>query len=407
MRATGTESCEDMTDRAAFLFSRTQGLGGSDMGSLLSQVLPVEYGCQRNLWARLSGIPEDEAGAETEPMLLGTLCEPFIRRAYSDKMGRRVEVFGLKKHDTVTALQYHDDGIIYPAIDDKRTTPGTLEVKALGRQMMYKVNETGLPLDYVIQLQNGLSTHKHEWGAFAVSVREDILPVIALELAAQVASDPMPKLPRRIKIIQFEVERDEEIIGAIETEAPRFWATIGNESKSPPRLEPDDPRCGRCPRKVWCQGKALMDSVEPEHGIVRRPDLAALVEEYRTNIAILNECKELVGETEKKFKEALGSVPAVKVPVPSESGIEWKNVIYRLRGGANRVDGRAMAITYDQIRRAAIEAKLPGADLTPPSSEFEKVGAPSRPLLLSSLLPKKPKKKGEVPEVDSPEESTE
>lgn len=389
-------------ERNIFLESRRHGIGGSDLGSLLSGILPVEYGCQRNLWYRLSGVATDETDVETEPMMLGTISEDFIRRAYSDQKGRRVEVFGLKKHETVASLQYHDDGIIYPAVDDKRTTPGTLEVKAVGRQMMYKMNESGIILDYLLQLLGGVAAHGHEWGAFAVAVREDILPLIAIEQAAQIAGVPMPKLPRKFKITQFEVERDEEIIGAIETEAPRFWATIGDESKMPPRLEPEDPRCGRCVRKIHCQGKALMDSVEPEHGIPRRPDLINLVDEYRTNKALLKDIEELVAATEAKFKEALGSTPAVKVPVAGD----WKNVIYRIRKGAERVDGRAMAITYDQIRRAAIEAGVAGAELTPPSSEYEKKGAPSRPLLLASLLPKEKKKKGEVPEVDSADDDS-
>ena len=387
-------------EREIFLESRRHGIGGSDLGSLLSGIIPVEYGCQRSLWARLSGVPTDDPDVETEPMALGNICENPIRRAYSDQTGWRVEVFGLKKHESVASLQYHDDGIIYPAVDDKRSAPGTLEVKAVGRQMMYKMNESGIIIDYLLQVMGGIAAHGHDWGAFAVGVREDILPLIAIEQAAQIAGVPMPKLPRRFKITHFEVERDEEIIGAIESEAPRFWATIGDESKAPPRLEPEDPRCGRCPRAIWCQGKALMESVEPEQGIPRRPELGRLVEEYRTNKALLKDAEELVAATEAKFKEALGGVAAVQVPV--DRG--WKNVIYRIRAGGTRVDGRAMAISYDQIRRAAIEAGVAGAELTPPSSDYEKKIAPSRPLLLASLLAKEKKKKGEVPEVDSVED---
>lgn len=381
-------------ERVAFLLSRQHGIGGSDIGSLLSNVVDVEYGCERNLWARLSGVPSDNPDVETEPMTLGTICEPFIRRAYSDLTGRQVEQFGLKKHGSIASLQYHDDGIIKPAPGDARKTDGVLEVKGLGREMMAKVSESGLPADYVYQVQSGMASHGLEWGAFAVGVREDLLPLIAIELTALLAGEPMPKLPRRPKIVHFEVERNEDIITAIEDKAPKFWATIGIEAKAPPRMAPDDPRCGRCVRKIWCQGAALMDSIGEEHGIPSRPDLMPLVEEYQTNSALLLQCEELVKETEDKFKLALGAIPAVKVLI----GDKWKNIIYRLRKGSRRVDGAGMAVQYDALRRAAIAAAVPGADGTPPSSEFEKDGAPSRPLRLSALLPKKPKKKGEVSE---------
>jgi hypothetical protein len=387
-------------ERTIFLESRKRGVGGSDTASLLSNQIQVEYGCERNLWARLSNVPADNPDVETEPMSLGNVCEPYVRRAYSDKTGRRVEQFGLKKHDTVESLQYHDDGLIYPAPDDVRKSNGVLEIKAVGREMMRKINEDGLVIDYVLQAEAGAAAHDLDWSSFAVGMREDLLPLIAIEQAAIIAGQPMPKLPRRPKILHFDLDANPDTRKAIEEYAPKFWATIGDESKSPPRLDPDDHRCQRCVRKNWCQGKALMESVQPENNIPRRGDLAPLVEEYRTNIAILKEVEELVEATEKKWKEALGPVTAVKVQVEDD----WKNVIWRIRKGAERVDGRAMAVVYDQIRRAAIAAGLAGADLTPPSSEFEKQGAPSRPLLLSSLLPKKPKKKGEVPEVDGPDE---
>lgn len=385
-----------MVNREAFLLSRTKGIGGSDIGSLLSNVVDVEYGCERNLWARLSGIPSDNPDVETEPMTLGNVCEPFIRRAYSDLTGRQVEQFGLKKHGSVASLQYHDDGIINPAPGDARKTNGVLEVKGLGHEMMAKVNESGLPIDYICQTNAGMASHGLDWGAFAVGVRENILPLIAIELTALLAGEPIPKLPRRPKIVHFEVERNEDIITAIEDKAPKFWATIGIESKAPPRIAPDDPRCGRCVRKIWCQGAALMDSVGEEHGIPSRPDLMPLVEEYQTNSALLLQCEELVKETEEKFKLALGPIPAVKVLI----GDKWKNIVYRLRKGSRRVDGTAMAVQYDALRRTAIAAAVPGADAMPLSSGFEKAGAPSRPLLLNALLPKKVKAKGEVSEVD-------
>jgi hypothetical protein len=288
------------------------------------------------------------------------------------------------------------DRIIHPAPDDQRLDDGVLEIKAVGREMMRKIQEDGLPFDYVCQLNHGILCHGLEWGAFAVAVREDLLPIVAIDLAAQITGEAIPRLPRRAKILHFDMERSPEICDLIEEYGPKFWATIGDESKAPRRLEPEDPRCYRCSRRNWCQGAAIMEGIGPEPRVVQRPDLALLAEEYRTNAALLEQCEELVGETEKKFKAALGTTTAARVPVDGE----WKNVIYRLRKGAERVDGRAMAVQYDATRRAAIAAGVPGAELIPPSSKFTKIGMVSRPLLLSALLPKKPKGKGEVPETD-------
>ncbi len=139
-----------------------------------------------------------------------------------------------------------------------------------------------------------------------------------------------------------------------------------------------------------------MEGIQTEHGVPERRDLDLLIQEYRDRSALLEEATDLVNETQRKFKTALDKTTAVKVNIEGK----WKNIIYRIRKGAERVDGKRMAAQYDALRRAAIEAKVPGAELVPPSGQFINVGMPSRPLLLSSVLPKKEKKPGEVPETD-------
>ena len=383
-------------EQAEFLDSRRHGIGGSDLGSLLSNQIPVEYGCERRLWYRLSEYPQDGPENATEPILLGNILEQTVRDAYQDQTGNRVEVVGLKKHDTIECLQYHDDGIIHPGPDSDRKTPGVLEVKSIGREMMAKVNASGLCTDYVCQLAGGQGAHRLEWGEFALGMREDLLPLVAIELSAKLAGHPIPELPRRPKIVHFQMDRQTEIIRLIEDYAPKFWSTLKNEAKIPPRMEPEDPRCGRCAYKIRCQGTAVMEGIQPEDAIPQRRDLDALVQEYRERSALLEEATELVKETQNKFRTSLDKATAVKVEVEGK----WKNIIYRLRRGGERVDGKRMAAAYDALRRAAIDAGVVGAELTPASDRFMSKGMPSRPLLLSGLLPKKEKKPGEVPEMD-------
>lgn len=387
-------------EQSEFMASRMEGIGGSDIGSLLSSQIEVEYGCERRLWYRLSGYPADGAENQTEPMLLGNILEDSIRRAYSDRTGRRVDQVGLKKHPTISCLQYHDDGLIHPGHDDPRSTNGVLEVKAVGREMMAKVNERGLPIDYICQLAGGQASHSLEWGEFAVGTREDLLPLVAIELSARLSGQPIPEIPRQPKIVHFEMERQTAIIELIENYAPKFWLTLKDESKIPPRLEPESPRCGRCQYQNSCQGAAVMAGIEPELSIPRRNDLNPLINEYQTRSALLEEATALVKETQDKFRAELGATTAVKVQIDGK----WKNILYRLTKGRQSIDGPRLAAQYDALRRAAIDAGLIGAELTPPSGTFMSNGMPFRTLRLSSVLPKKENKKGEVSETEDSDE---
>jgi hypothetical protein len=398
------EVTDPTQSRADFIASRQLGIGGSDLGSLLSDHLPVEYGCARKLWYRLSGYPPDSHEDATEPMLLGSLLEKYILRAYSSHTGRKVTQVGLQRHPTVPCLQYHDDGIADPAVDDSPAVKRVVECKGIGREMMAKVNSSGLVPDYIYQGQGGMAAHGLEVCDYAVGQREDLLPLVAIELTARIEGDPIPTLPRRPKLVTFPVERSPEIIGLIEDYAPKFWDTLRNEQKMPPRLDYQDTRCSRCRYRVTCQGQAIMEGVQPETSIPTRTDLSPLIQRYRNAVAIQSEAEELVTGIEDEFRQIFGGHTAFQVLVTIEKDgrfeQKWKNILYRLQKGRETVDGKRLVPQYDALRRAAIEAGVPGAELTPPSGKFIRTGLPVRPLRLSGLLPPKPKKAGDVPEVD-------
>ena len=393
--------------RAEFLTARMGGIGGSSIASLLSEMLPVEYGCRRRLWYELSAYSTDGPENPTEPMVLGNILEAHTATYYSNKTGRTVREVGLKKHPTLSSLQVHVDRLIDPGPNDKQATTGTLEIKNVGDEMMAKINAEGALIDHICQIQHEILCHGTEWGAIAVGRRNDLLPLVAIELTARLAGEPIPVLPRQPKIVEFDIPRNEDICRLIEKEGPIFWETLKNESQIPARLEPEDPRCKRCNFRVRCQGQAVIDSVQPEHGIPKRTDIEPLIQEYRARVALFEEAEALVTETENKFKALLGKQTAIQVPVVIDGKQKWKNVLWRLSKARETVDGRRMAAAYDALRRAAIEAGIPGADLVPPSGDFINVGLPSRPLRLSGILPPKPKKKGEVPETDEAPEAYE
>lgn len=379
--------------------ARARGVGGSECASLLQPHLDVEYGCRRRLWYSKSGVEPDNPRRDTIPMLLGNLLESLARRLYSAQTGRRVDEVESVKHPLIDCLRVNVDGIIHPAPGDTRG-PGTLEVKCVGRDMMRKINEEGLPLDYLCQNLHGQAVHDHSWGSFAIGVREDLLGYALIEQASIMSGEPMPVVPRP-KISTFDIERSDSIIELIEREAEGFWLTLGDESRMPPSLEDEeDPRCGRCDYQIRCRGREILESAGPEESRPpRRNDLVQLQAEYVERAVALKKAEDAVEETKDKWKEALGPIPAVSVPV--DGG--WKNVIYRARQGRTTVDANALAAQYESVRLAAIKEAMPGADLIPAAGVFNRKGMPSRPLLLSSLLPKEPRKKGSVSEVDDVE----
>lgn len=394
-------------ERSSFLLARRGGVGGSDAASLLSPFIEVEYGCRRRLWYDKSGFTPDDPDAQTEFTMLGNILEPYIRAAYQYETGRTVEEVSRITHPTIPCLGINVDGIIHPAPDDTRTTNGTLEVKAVGKQMMRKMSSDGICVDYLCQLNAGMSCNGHTYGAFSVGVREDIIPLVAIQQAAQLTGEPPPYIPRRAKIEYFEMERSPEICEMIEREAPLFWETLSDESRIPSRLDPEDPRCGRCAYQVRCQGAAVYEGAGNEIDIPRRPDLLPLAAEYRERAEMLEAAESLVKETQNKFRAALDTVTAVKLPVLIDGVEKWKNVLYRVRKGGEYVDGKALSHQYEALREAAIKAGLPGVELTAPTKAFSRKGMPSRPLLLKGLLPPKPKKRGETPEVDGAEDEDE
>jgi YqaJ-like recombinase protein len=392
--------------RATFIADRRDAIGGSDAASLLSHIIDVDYGCRRRLWYDKSGISPDEPDAQTEFMTLGNVAEPYIRRFYADYTGRTVTEVARKRHPSIDCISVNLDGIADPAPDEEDRSPLVIECKAIGRQLMYKMQADGLTVDYLIQGNHGCLVHGLERSAFVVATREDILPIIAIDQATKLTGEAIPTLPRRPKLVWFDQPRNQELCELIEQEAPVFWETLGDPARIPDRLpDSEDPRCGRCAYQVRCRGSEILGRYVVEDDPKNPPfraDLGPLVEEYRVARAVLDDAEKLVSEVEDKWKLAMGKLPAVAVPVWNEEKQRWgqKNVYHRVQRGRETIDGRAMVSQYEALRKAAIDARLPGAELTRRPQEFVRIGMPSQPLRLQYVLPEKPKKKGEVPEVD-------
>lgn len=394
--------------RVEFLHNRTLGVGGSSAAAILSDVIETDYACKRRAWYEYSQIPPDYPDAATEVMRIGTLGERFVARSYAKATGREVEEVGLKKHDIHASMQVHADRIIHPQPGDAQTSVGVLEVKLIGRQMMRKIQDTGIINDYLIQLMMAAECWNTSWGAFAVAVREDILPLIAIELAALLAGEPVPYL-REPKIVHFDLPRHEYICEALRREIPRFWSTLGIPEQAPERLLLDDPKCQGCRWELSCQGRALTESVDPEEDPKKpplMPEMLPFIEELRVRDEAVLKAEEQKAEQIEVMKTILGSRQAVSVMMPDDDGkMKRKNLTYRVQAGARRLKADRIVPQYNALRAAAIEAGLPGAELAPVVADFYETGMPSRPFRTASVL--KAAKKAFVPEQDGLEESGE
>jgi hypothetical protein len=390
------------SEREAFVKSLSTGIGGSSIASLLQPYIPVEYGCQRKLWYRLSGVEPNYPELETEPMALGTILEAPVATAYSNLTGRKLEEVGLKKHVEHESLQVHIDRLIHPVVGDSHDTQGVYEGKAVGDEMFRKVSDTGLPADYLLQGQHGVLCHDLSWGAFAVGRRSQFAPYYLIQVMAKIDGRTPPPL-KEPRPIYFEFERDKGICDAILRVGPEFWLTLKDESKIPDRLEPDDHRCEGCGWRLQCQGAALLESVSPEDNPKKPPlmdGLGPLIAELRERHVAVLKAIEDEEETEQVIKMMLRDKQAVSVMVPDEDGeLKRKNLIYRIRQGTRRLKGERIAPSYTLLRNLAIENKWPGAELTPALEGCYEAGMPSRPLLTAYVLPKKKKKV--VGELDS------
>jgi predicted phage-related endonuclease len=289
--------------RAQLLEDRRHGIGGSDIASLWS----LGYGCELRLFREKSGQPADFPDRDSGPMKLGRWLEPHIADEYQAATGRRVYPEGVLRHPHHPELLVHVDRTI---IDPKRTTPGVLEIKALGARAFGDVKREGMIIDYRLQLQHAMLVTSRTWGAFAVMNRDTA------------------------EMLHWDMERDEATCAMILEDGPAFWRTIPH-GPPPPMLEPDDKRCQSCRWRVSCQGAALMASDKQD--IEQDESLRPLLAEYDARRGLAEEASNLVEEVREMIRVAMGKREAVRV---------GKRPVYYRPQTSMRLDGESIEAAY-------------------------------------------------------------
>ncbi len=385
-----------LSEREEWLVQRGTGIGGSEIGALLSHLISdVKYGCRRQLWYRKSKIAPDYEEEETAPMLLGTLMEGPACDLYAELTGRRVEEVGRMVHPDHPELGVSLDRLVHAPEKPK----GIAETKNMGSRGFYEVKRKGvLPFEYLLQANHGMLIagaalqSDINWAVMIVG-RSDDPKMIARTLAWHLKLPIKPEI-NPAYLLYWETEKSKDICDAILREGPVFWQSIGNPDLIPERLpEPDDPRCGRCAWRLQCRGPLAVSS--SEDGMPTAPELAPFAAEYIERKKMSDEAAELVAETKEIIMLMLGDKQAVQVPV----GDKLRPVYFRPQAGKPLYAAavKDMGAQYNVLRDKLIKISnnpematqlSAGAELVPPPSSFIKTGKSSRPLLLQFLDPK-------------------
>ena len=193
---------------------RLKGIGGSD-AAVIMKVSPWKSVIE--LWAeKVEGVRKEFKSNEL--MKWGKILEIPVIEEYCKSSGRRVitdEDLCHFSHPDYDFMIGNVDGII----SDEKKGNGILEVKIKNVYTKWHPDwETGnIPQNYKIQLQHYLNISECSWGSFAV-----------LDLST-------------MKLVCFDVERDDEFIEDLIKEEKKFWNMVTNKIK--PEID-DSESCG-------------------------------------------------------------------------------------------------------------------------------------------------------------------
>jgi predicted phage-related endonuclease len=144
-------------DRAAWLATRRQGIGGSDASGLW---LPGKHSSPLMVYADKRGLRDE--GEDSIVAMVGRALEPGLRTIYGQVTTRRVDYPG--EHVILRSLRWpwmfaSLDGVTF---DDVRPSPAPLELKNRGG---YASWDEGIPLLIQLQMQHQLAVTGWDWAS--------------------------------------------------------------------------------------------------------------------------------------------------------------------------------------------------------------------------------------------------
>jgi hypothetical protein len=387
------------SEREQWLLDRKSAIGGSEIGALLSHVIPeVRYGCRRNLWYSKSNYPSDFEQEESAPMQLGNLMEGPACDLYADLTGNKVKEVDRMVHPELAQASVSVDRLVEFQGDE---IPGVIEAKNTGNRTFYEVKRNGnLPVEYLCQLNQGILI---AGAALGLDIKRGVMVVGKSDDPKFIARTIKWHLKQPLEteinpgfLLHWEQPKDDRICDAIMREIPIFWNSLGDKTQIPDRLEnEDDPRCGRCQFRVTCRGHVAVDLATGDD-IPLAEDLTPLVVEYLERKKISDDAEELTAETVGLLKIIMADRTAVQVPV----GGKLRPLYFRSQEGqpAYAAAVKEMSVGYNLMREKLIQIEktgdvglAAGSELVPVPSTYVKRGKPFR-VFRPQYLGEKPKK---------------
>lgn len=307
-------------------FDRSTGIGGSDCHHLFSL---EPYGCARRMAYEKSKTPADYPDPEAAVMRRGHALEPLVIKLIRDSFAdheMRITQPNIREYRNPDYLYCHPDAIV----DTLGGETELWEAKTVGFWQWKRLRESQvLPDAYMLQVQHSLLVTGLRVARFGVLWADGW------------------------QFESFPVEANAEIQESIKYYGREFWENL-KAGHLPARLDPEDPRCQRCPWRTTCQGKALLDKVgKAEKGLpaVDGSSIAGLqaaVDEYFAMLPLSKEADELLEAAKTKIQAALD---AVKDPVDARGARIYYRPQTSMRLNAEKA--KAAIATYERWSSAA------------------------------------------------------
>ncbi len=146
---------------------------------------------------RQTGIGGSDAAAVLGVNPFMTALEPIAADLYVEKTGRTIHERDQKRHPDLDFMVGNVDREIIEGINVD--SPGILEIKCPGLQVMAKVKAHGLEDYMMVQLQHYLAIYEYNWGSFALFNAE------------------------RWELIHFDLQADQDFISILMEKESIFW----------------------------------------------------------------------------------------------------------------------------------------------------------------------------------------
>jgi predicted phage-related endonuclease len=289
------------------LFARDQLLADLETGIGASEchhLFDLEpYGCRRHLWYTKTRATPDFIFHGNTDTKRGTFLEPHVAELYKQATGRGLRQTRCWRHKRMPSWICHPDRIINRPKDNHTKGPGILEIKCPSVRSFVKIRREGLPANWILQLQHSLGVSGLKWGAYAV---------FSAELW---------------ELIQFDAERDNELIATIERRVDDFDRIV-QHGPAPERLPASDKRCRSCPFRTQCQGDALLDALAKDDGRFEPGDLPRdyALEQATRDVIEAKRLKQDAEEVEEAAKAILAEKMGDRVALETAPGVK---VYYR------------------------------------------------------------------------------